>query len=211
MSLIRNKVHEILRNQEIPVNPNLPDLEKELKIFKTPQDIALRIIHLYSLIGITMPKVEIEKIKKWLEVEGVFDSLENEEKRIFIETPQSNKLKKNLSWLKESLYTLIWAIKGVSELPFPNILCNLDSIFNKIPPKVPVNQFMKETNIRNKEEILFQTDLHYNLHWALKESKLSGNDKGLLLKINGDIVIERRKALEWIVSKSLWNEIVLDT
>ena len=54
------------------------------------------------------------------------------------------------------------------------------------------------------------TDLYYRYHWACVEKSI--NPQTNIGDLNPEVVLERRKGLEWLIStKDDWNEISLDT
>ena len=63
--------------------------------------------------------------------------------------------------------------------------------------------------MRGIEEILDMLDLFYRYHWTTEDARLNLKK---LPKINGEVVAERRRGLEWLVSQEEdWNDISLDT
>lgn len=64
-------------------------------------------------------------------------------------------------------------------------------------------------SMRPIESILSELDLAYCLNWALRELSIRG--RRILGPVKSHIVLERRTALEWIVSDEDWEEITLDT
>ena len=53
-------------------------------------------------------------------------------------------------------------------------------------------------------------DLYYRYSWACRENKIDSITR--IGKLNPDVVIERRRGLEWLISKETdWFNISLDT
>jgi len=53
-------------------------------------------------------------------------------------------------------------------------------------------------------------DLYYRYHWACVEKRVQPNTN--IGPLNPDVVVERRKGLEWVISDiEEWDEISLDT
>ena len=68
---------------------------------------------------------------------------------------------------------------------------------------------MKSLLINVILEIL-KLDLYYRYHWACVEKQ--ANPDTPIGKLNDEVVMERRRGLEWLVSKEKdWNNISLDT
>ena len=49
--------------------------------------------------------------------------------------------------------------------------------------------------LRSYAELYPMLDLYFRAHWATENVRLHGGSSG---RINGDIIMERRKALEWL-------------
>jgi hypothetical protein len=79
----------------------------------------------------------------------------------------------------------------VSE-PVGDILASLlpDLQINEGPAK-----FLREFRLRPVPELYSMLDLYYRAHWYAVDGHLHGYDTG---DFNLDIIMERRKALEWI-------------
>jgi len=179
---------------------------------KNIQEIGKRIIQLYGLIGLSLSKINSDKVKQWLLNNDLFISLSEKEQEYFQRYKSNGLTKKeitSLSWLRECLYTLMWCTEIVSELPYPSNESELDKYLYLIPPNVNISEFLQNLRIRNHNEIINQTDLHYCLHWLIR-SDLSNS---LLLNFQPkiDVIIERRKAFEWLITMDVWDDISLDT
>ena len=192
---------------ELQIPSHLPSVNEKIK--KSAKETAERITQLYSLIGLTEDEVDNVKIKEWLKKEGLFNSLDTEEQSLFDkkedELTQDYKIK--LSWLRESLFALAWSINLVDSFPLPNEEVTLTGLFAKMPPSIPTGDFCMNAKFRKAKEIFFQLDLYYCLNWLIVEH----GEKGFIGSVKKGIVIERRLALEWLVSDEPWNEITLDT
>jgi hypothetical protein len=110
----------------------------------------------------------------------------------------------------EAIWALCWAAGIVKDMDFSKECAN---DFVTLLPNLNINEtsvlFSSKVKIRPMTEIIQECDLAYCLHWAIKESNLYGK-----LKVRGIkdyIVIERRKALEWLICDCKWEEISLDT
>jgi hypothetical protein len=80
-------------------------------------------------------------------------------------------------------------------------------------PNLKVSQssgdFRKKAHPRPLEQVVAACDLAYYLHWAIRQAELSGKQPPGNLK--SYVVVERRRALEWLLSKEDWDEVPLDT
>ncbi len=179
---------------------------------KKGNEIRERIIQLYALIGLSLPEIDSDKIKQWLSSYDLFLGLSKHEKDIF-EKYKDGKLTEleitSLSWLRESLLTLMWCCELISDLCYPSIETEIEEYLYLIPPKENVKKFLKQISVRNEFEILKQADFHYCLHWLMRNNYFETLETNLCPRI--DVIIERRKALEWILSNNDWDNISLDT
>ncbi len=60
-----------------------------------------------------------------------------------------------------------------------------------------------------RQELFMMLDLYYRLHWWMRDSELTGRDTG---DVRLDIVMERRKALEWVMDLFCdWDSVEMST
>jgi hypothetical protein len=108
------------------------------------------------------------------------------------------------------MWALTWAIGIVSELNFAK---DCDNHFVLLLPNLKQNQssseFRNRINPRPIEQVVAACDLAYCLHWAIRELELHGKPSPDGFKAYR--IIERRRALDWFLSKKQWDEIPLDT
>lgn len=204
---IRENTVRILSNNSIPYSPNMPLISDVIRSeWKTAKEISERLIILYAITGLAH-EADPAKLLTWLENEGLKDGLEGNEESYFLKDRLDKKDIVKLSWSQESLLTLAWSLGLHSELPTPSHEANLSLIFNKIPPVIDARKFILGSRCIEKEKIIQQLDVYYCYHWAVRHPEKWNTP----ISINLDIVIERRRALEWIVSKKEFYDISLDT
>lgn len=147
------------------------------------------------------------KVTAWLNQEALTDSLSEQEKRFVFEgMGQPDRFKVQV----ESIWALAWAMRITNELNFTK---DCDNRFVTMLPNLKQSQssadFRKKANPRPLEQVVAACDLAYCLHWAIRQAELSGKQPPANLKPY--VVVERRRALEWLLSKDAWDEISLDT
>lgn len=93
-------------------------------------------------------------------------------------------------WRYESLYLLEWALCLVDELPYPGAPVDTASTVARLIE-------MRGPRLRTGAEIVDALDLHYRLHWQIRQARLKklGEAAGL----DADVVMERHHALNWLV------------
>lgn len=110
------------------------------------------------------------------------------------------------TWRYESLFLLQWALGLYEKLPFPSYICNV--------PEVARNAMENGTEVlhsrvqlRQESEILDALDLHYRLHWLVRQAQLE--EKPLPTEVNAGVIQERHYALNWLVrfENNEWDEV----
>lgn len=208
MESIRENTKNVLSENNIPAHPHLPLLERSN--LKAPTEICERIVALYSLAGLSNG-AEGALLKDWLAAENGWRYLSVVEQEILDSENLTREELNELSWKQESLYVLCWCVLIIEGLVWPSSEANLDEIFPRIPPEVPISNFVGSAELRAEQDILQMLDLYYCIHAAMMHPDLwEGAEVSSELKI--EVVIERRQALEWVYLKTTqWDEISLDT
>ena len=137
------------------------------------------------------------------------DALLPDEKKMLEACDESTAIKE--SWAVECCCMLAWALGLLpdSDVEIPDTEGAYD-LFRFIEPYDTLDAFMASCKLRGIEEIMDMLDLYYNYHWACVDHRLNLTTRCGTL--NEEVVMERRKALEWLVCTDKdWNEISLDT
>ncbi len=109
------------------------------------------------------------------------------------------------TWAPEAIQALAWALGLVSLDPTRH--CDEDLASN-FPVRSDPSDFIATAEIRSIRELQEEVDFHYRLHWWVRSCELSGARSGF----DTDVVVERRRALEWLYGGCVaWDEISLDT
>jgi hypothetical protein len=103
-------------------------------------------------------------------------------------------------WRYESLYLLEWALGLVAELPYPAAPVDAASAVATLIE-------MRGPRLRSPAEILDALDLHYRLHWHIRQLRLK--QKGEAVGVDADVVMERHRTLNWLVrfQHAGWDEV----
>ena len=116
----------------------------------------------------------------------------------------------NLTWQYESINVLSWILGLNDKLEYPNNMCNTEKLISFVVRCENLESFIKKCKLIDIENILDELDLEYRYHWALVDNRINPttNCGGL----DEEIVVERRRALEWVFSdENDWNYFSLDT
>ncbi|QTE21841.1 DUF4272 domain-containing protein [Polaribacter cellanae] len=206
---IKDRNTKQLRSNGIEVIEHLPYLDNPE--FREPGEIARRTMVLTALFQLHL-QAPRDIIKKWLEENRLIDYL-NEEELEYLETEYSElpeQTQIDIYWFVEAIWTFAW-VGGIHN----NLTLNtgvedsLASLIPNIAKNEPAEKFISEFKLRNQIEIFEMLDKFYRAHWFARNNNLTGKQSD---KVDLDIIMERRKALEYTVYKEIdWNEISLDT
>lgn len=140
---------------------------------------------------------------------GVTQYLTEKEKRIMEKSGNEQDII-DIGWEYESLWSLLWALGLVEDISIPNALCDVDYVISLVGGCNDYEEFKSKVHIRDIEEILDILDLYYRYHWATTEKRI--NPETNIADLNPDVVFERRKGLEWLISEiEDWDDISLNT
>lgn len=201
------RVHSLLVAKSLGCKSNdrLPLLDKKL----TPRPVSKVVERSLALFAVVSASYGFAKESAiaWLENEGAFGSLAGSEKRFL------NGEEGDLSIFQsqvEGLNVLGWALGFVRSLEFDQVCDNsLIRIFPDIKNNVSSSAFRAQARFRKLEEITRALDLAYCLHWEVVQNQIEGRQQAPGIKPH--VIVERRRALEWILSAEDWDELDLDT
>lgn len=209
----KDKSEAILREHAIRINANLPCIQDdETTELREPQDIARRICILAITNYVAFSNLTGDEGATYLKKHGLWDYVTEDEKS-FLANPTDEK-KSYETWKCEAIWLLMWAVKRVDDLYFPDKLCSLDNIPYKEypvgPEKDPNNFINAITESRNKAEILDANDLHYRINWACVDARINGKE---IEGIHTGVVYERCYALNWLICyrNQEWDDVSCDT
>lgn len=206
---IKNRNTKELRILGIEVIDHLPCLD--YPEFREPKEIAQRTMILTALFQLHL-EAPRDIIKKWLEENGLMNYLTQEELG-YLEAEYSELSKQtqiDIYWFVEAIWTFAWIGGFHNSLTLnTSVEDSLVSLIPNIAKNEPAEKFISEFKLRNKTEIFQHLDKFYRAHWFARNKDLKGKESE---KMDIDIIIERRKALEYTVYNEFdWDEISLDT
>jgi len=183
------------------------EMNKEIRSLN---EIIERSLILNAMLNIYF-KAPISIINNWIINNELFDKTTSSEREILKKTNAELTERQNISlfWNIEALWALMWAGSLIKEIPFHK---SVEDYMASLCPNLEKNEnsdkFRLKMKSRNKNEIFEKLDLYYRLHWYTEECRIHNKTpKG----ISGDVIMERRKALEWICNNNSWDEIELNT
>jgi hypothetical protein len=189
----------------------LPHIETNNKIIRSNEELINRALILNALVNIYF-QAPIHIIKGWIGQYNLTDSLSKSEKELLDkendELTEQEKI--NIFWFNEALWAIMWAGNLIKDLPIDKCV---EDCMVKLCPNLEKGEddskFRKKIKIRTKDELYKKLDLYFRTHWYTEDGRLNNYSTG---NISGDIIMERRKALEWINDNTLdWDNISMNT
>jgi hypothetical protein len=175
------------------------------------KDIAARALVLDGLVQIYF-RAPIDFIENWISQNGLEPYLSSSEIELLGKNQEHLPERElvNLHWSIEALWALMWIGGLVSDLPLDKpVRDTLASMLPSVKNQENASPFYENFKRRSYGEIYKMLDLYYRAHWYALDGRLNGYDTS---PISLDIVVERRKALEWAIdSSSDWDHIDLST
>jgi hypothetical protein len=112
----------------------------------------------------------------------------------------------NFSWRYEALFLLQWALGWAPNLPDPTDPCDVHAVLRVIRESDEA-ALLGGASLRPAAAILDTLDLHYRLHWAVRQARL--DKKPPPADLNSSVVSERHHALNWLVrfEDAAWDEV----
>lgn len=202
---IRDGSIQAAKSLGVIISSELPLLDASLKIRRTGEVVS-RILTM-NVVAAAAYGFDRSKAIAWLTEEGLIDSLSKAEKQlIFNGVGQPDRFKVQVG----GIWALGWAMNIVNELNFGK---DCDNRFVSMLPNLKQGQrstdFREKVEPRLPEEIIAACDMAYCLHWAIRQADITGKQSPGNLKPY--IVVERRRALEWLLHEDAWDDVSLDT
>tara|TARA_R110002020_G_scaffold157745_2_gene340677 strand:- start:1076 stop:1699 length:624 start_codon:yes stop_codon:yes gene_type:complete len=194
-----------LSSMGVDIPESLPEIESISEL--SPQadnNCAKRVIVLGYMIGFGF-KANPDDLKAALERYDLWSSCSHKEKGLFGRELSPQEVI-NCTWLTECVQAFAWAFNLADLNHFQR--CD-DSLANNFPaPFSDPSTFINNIKLRPIDEIHRMADLHYRMHWAARESRITGKS----CRLEEGIISERRKTLDWIIGvEKNWDEVPLDT
>jgi hypothetical protein len=121
----------------------------------------------------------------------------------------------NFAWRYEASWMLAWALGLVDELCYPSETCDV-GILSKTFLDLDEEALLKNAKLLPTETLLDALDLHFRLHWLVRQrqqdgkpadGEMGGND------LDPGVVLERHHALNWLVQHegAEWDDVQTPT
>lgn len=205
---------EQLRQRNVPVydGPLFVADDHEVKL-QDASEVARRALILWA-VELRAEGLAKEEARRIIDNLSLWDSVSPEEKRFLEEDNPDPDEARRLVWRLESLWVMMWALGYIDELTWPENMCDVEALVDIIEPNETNPDFIAGAKLRSKEEILDAQDLTMRIHWAIRDTYLSGETS---IPANLDwsegspripieesaavgVVAERHYALNWLVN-----------
>jgi hypothetical protein len=100
------------------------------------------------------------------------------------------------AWRYEGVFLLEWALGLAPALPYPERICDVPKTVQALMSAAS-GDLAKRARLREPTLILDALDLHYRLHWYVRQKKVDGQE--LLPGLDAGVISERHHALNWLV------------
>ena len=202
----KKRSEAFLRENGIAVNPTLPTLETLDELSpQSPIAVAKRAIVLSYMVGIGFGQAG-ERMKQPLVDYGLANAISRNELELLDSESITEQDRINCTWLTECIQSLGYCLGMTALDPFRSCDENLASCFPEA--FTDPTTFIESATLRPFDEIYFQADLHYRIHWAARNARLTGSD----CPIKEGFIGERRKPLDWVIGvEDDWDEVPMDT
>jgi hypothetical protein len=175
------------------------------------QAVGRRALVLNAMLQIAF-KAPIPIIERWISANGLDDDLVESERAILRKSKGTltQQQQASLYWCIEALWALVWAESLIKQLPFDKCVGNnLASLCPNLQKGEGGSKFLERVQLRPHAELFRMLDLYYRVHWWTRNSQLQAQPTG---DVSIDIVMERRKALEWVLNaENDWDNVEMST
>lgn len=151
-------------------------------------------------------------IASWIDRESLRGALSVKESALLAKptTSLTEQERTDLYWSIEALWAILWATQLIDKIPCDR---GVDDCMAALCPNLERSEdgakFRQTMRLRPYPELYAMRDLYYRLHWWTFDAHLQGEDTG---DVRLDVVMERRKALEWILDcETDWDDMGLST
>ncbi|KJV25782.1 hypothetical protein VI06_18260 [Aquitalea magnusonii] len=181
----------------------LPVLDEEL-VIRPVGKIVDRALVLSVVVAVSygFPR---NKALSWLEAENLTSSLSSLELG-FVKS--NSQLSQMFQVQVEALCAFAWSLGYLPKLDFSAASPNhLVSVFPDFKVLESTRRFREKARLLPLSDMVSALDLAYCLHWGISHARVGGGPG----KVPPHVIVERRRALEWMFSSVDRDDISLDT
>ncbi len=210
-----NTIISKVKSLKLLVNENLPEIEDIENIqFRDKIEIAKRALALTFIASYAEGVIEtneIREVRKFFlsllkDYQVTSDLTEAEMNFIYEYRPTQNQLI-DFSWEYEGAYALMWVLGYVEDLSFPPLACEAHKLVNIIKQFTSFEEFIENSNLRSKEELIEAYELAYRTQRAVDDTESIGRIIPGGIDLN--VIRKRNKTFQWITNykNAPWDKI----
>jgi hypothetical protein len=190
-------------------------------VFRSPIEITERLYAIFAVCTYSEArscKETWDEAQKYIEkvddiLGGKLQNILSYEEKAYLDSkePDQHELAK-FGWRYECCYVLMWALGVEGELGYPDQICDVSKLAKKLWGQNSLEDFVKITKPRSKEEVLDAADLVLRYDWACVDARIKGQESPAGL--NSEVVVEWHYAFNWLISANDgadWDGISTDT
>lgn len=192
----KSKSETFLEANKIKTNKNLPCIPSSTNV--KIRDVKQVIDRAYALM-ITAVKgegLEQEHLARVVQEKNI-TSFSPKEKFVYEANELNDQDRAYATWRYESLYTIMWALGKMTDLKYPNEICDVKTIVGLFV-KPSREEFESSVSLRSASEILDELDKTYRMNWACVDARIKGQE--VSGNINPSVVYERHYAFNWLIN-----------
>lgn len=206
-SEVRKATLDWLRVRGIPLAPELPFLEEDLRIRRSIAETSGRVfcLHLIAARSAGCP----QSVARRFIDEQALESELTEGEIAYLEEPKDIAFGNDAI---ESLWALAWSTSAYPQLDFSAPSCP-DDLIDYMPSLVNravLEEFRRGLHYRLEGELIQELDKSYCMDWVSTETAMRAGP-GAVAVVSPNVTGARRRSLEWLFSEERWDTIALDT
>ena len=202
---IRERSLAIASKAGLSISTTLPLLEEDVRA-RSQDETVTRLLCLHATAAASYG-FDVAKTLDWLRKERL-DALLTDTERRFLEQGEGDP--KYFQLQVEGMWALAWTLSLVPQFDFWR---ECDNNFVTILPNLKTGdsgaELRLKSQMRSIDDLVSACDLAYCLHWAVRQAELDGKQPPAGLKPYD--LVERRRALEWLLNNECWDDVSLDT
>lgn len=193
------RTDRLLAERAIHVPSSLPPVIAVPEVsLRSPQEVAARVLALFAV----ALRAEFLSEHKDLSLDEIGTRLPlalaaaTPRELAFLQeaTPAAQDLAQ-FGWRYEGVNVLAWAIGLIDKLPFPDAICDVGHLASLVLD-ADAEELISRAALRPAAELIDALDLHYRLHWAVRQADIDG--KNAPDGVIPGVVLERHYALNWL-------------
>lgn len=163
-------------------------------------EVAERALVLHAMLQIYFG-APVELIAAWIKANQLEFSLSQHARAMLTNESVTEQEAINLYWYVEALWAMVWAGQLTEDLAINQpVGGHLASLLPNLQVNEDGSGFRRRFRLRPFEEIYSMLDLYYRAHWYARDGQLNHYSTE---PFNLDVIMERRRALEWISDRQL--------